>query len=257
MTRDLIRHPYVPPLRAGWNPLVEDDPEVQMVLGIQCLGGEESVPFYSTSEETALLLLEGRGTVEIEGRLIPYQRDSWIEENPLAVHAPRGVPVAVHAETASEFAVIRTPNPEAFDPRVYLPADIGIDHRGKGILDDACYRIVRTVFDRSNAPEAARLVLGEVVNFPGRWSSYPPHHHPQPELYYYRFAPEWGYGHGEVGEAVYKLRQHDVTRITDNRDHSQTAAPGIYMYYLWTIRHLPGHPYTGWEYTKPFETLLG
>jgi 5-deoxy-D-glucuronate isomerase len=38
-------------------------------------------------------------------------------------------------------------------------------------------RIVRMVFDNSNAPKAM-LVLGEVVAAPGRWSSYPPHRHP-------------------------------------------------------------------------------
>ena len=137
-----------------------------------------------------------------------------------------------------------------------MPEDVENEHRGKGQLDDTSYRIVRCVFDRRTAPPEARLVLGDVVTFPGRWSSYPPHHHPQGELYYYRFEPDWGYGHGELGEDVYKLYHNDLLRITGLRDHAQTAAPGFHMYYVWTIRHDTGNPYTGFEFTKPFETLL-
>ncbi len=256
MTQDLLQ-PYLDkPLANGWNPLLEDDPEVQMVFGIQRIAGGESHTFHFEIDETALLTLGGKGNVTVDGKSVPFQRSSWIEENPLSVHAPKDIPIRVDAETDCEFAVVRTANPDSFPYHLYLPDEVDIDHRGKGILDDACYRIVRTIFDRSNTPEEARLVLGEVVNFPGRWSSYPPHHHPQPELYYYRFDPDWGYGHGELGDAVLKLRHHDLLRITGERDHVQTVAPGFHMYYLWTIRHLPGNPYTGWEYTPPFETLL-
>ena len=80
--------------------------------------------------------------------------------------------------------------------------------------------------------------------------------HAQPEIYYYRFAPEHGYGHAELGEDVMKIKQHDLLRITGARDHSQTAAPGFDMYYLWAVRHLDDNPYTGFEYTKPYDTLL-
>ena len=48
-------------------------------------------------------------------------------------------------------------------------------------MREASTRIVRTIFDLSNATDA-KLVLGEVISYPGKWSSYPPHHHPQPEV---------------------------------------------------------------------------
>jgi 5-deoxy-glucuronate isomerase len=92
--------------------------------------------------------------------------------------------------------------------------------------------------------------VGEVVSLPGRWSSYPPHHHAQPEIYYYRFDPPQGYGHAELGDEVFKVHQHDLLRITAGNDHAQAAAPGYHMYYLWAIRHLDGNPYTGFEYTE-------
>ncbi len=49
------------------------------------------------------------------------------------------------------------------------------------------------MFDLDNAPQS-NLVMGEVFNQPGRWSSYPPHHHPQPEVYYYQFEHPEGFG---------------------------------------------------------------
>lgn len=243
-------------LHSGWNPLLVNDPEMMMDFGLQHIPEKADFKLHSETEEIAVLLLKGEGWINLEGDSIPYRRESWLEENPLTIHAPKGVKISIQAYKPSEFAIVKTINPEVFTPHVYLPEDIAIDHRGKGILNDACYRIVRTVFDRTNTPEEAKLVLGEVVNFPGRWSSYPPHHHKQPEFYYYQFSPEWGYGHGELGETVYKIRHHDVLRITGNRDHAQTTAPGICMYYLWAIRHLPGNPYTGFEYTSPYESLL-
>ncbi len=105
-------------------------------------------------------------------------------------------------------------------------------------------RFVRTIFDRSNSHPDTQLVLGEVVNFPGRWSSYPPHHHPQPEIYHYRFTNPHGYGHAELGEDVYKVRPGDTLKILDELDHSQCSAPGYGMYYIWVIRHLPNSRYT-------------
>ena len=92
-------------------------------------------------------------------------------------------------------------------------------------------------------------MLGEVVNLPGDWSSYPPHHHAQPEIYHYRFTAPQGYGHAELGDEVFKIRQYDTLKIPAGLDHAQCAAPGYGMYYSWVIRHLPGRPYTAPEFT--------
>ena len=142
------------------------------------------------------------------------------------------------------------------DRKIYLPEEIDTEHRGKGQLDDTCYRLVRLAFDDTISPKEAKLVIGEVLNFPGKWSSYPPHHHAQPELYYYELSPTWGYGHGELGEDVYKIKNGDVLAITNSKTHSQTSAPGFHMYYLWAIRHDDKKRYDGFTYTKQFEGML-
>jgi 5-deoxy-glucuronate isomerase len=125
-----------------------------------------------------------------------------------------------------------------------LPADVDDEPRGRGTVGDACLRIVRTIFDDTNADPNSEMVLGEVVTLPGRWSSYPPHHHPQPELYHYRFTRAEGYGHAELGDDVRKVRHNDTVKIFPPNTHAQCAAPGYGMYYSWVIRHLPGDRYT-------------
>src|ERR1044071_2306516 len=85
---------------------------------------------------------------------------------------------------------------------------------------------------------------------PGRWSSYPPHHHAQPEIYHYRFTEPQGYGLAENGPQVFRVKQYDTVKIFDGNDHAQTAAPGYGMYYAWVIRHLPDNPYGIPDFTE-------
>ena len=134
-------------------------------------------------------------------------------------------------------------------PRVFRPADVADERRGEGQVGGRCLRLVRTIFDARNSPPEVRLVLGEVVTLPGGWSSYPPHHHPQPEIYHYRFTHPQGFGHAEHGDDVFKVRNNDTIRIQAGNDHAQVAAPGYGMYYAWVIRHLPGKPYDVPEFT--------
>ena len=174
---------------------------------------------------------------------------SLFDESPACLHLPAGVPVEIRAATDSELTVYACENPATFMPRVFRPGDVADEHRGDGQVGGRCLRLVRTIFDARNSPPEVRLVLGEVVTLPGGWSSYPPHHHPQPEIYHYRFTHAQGFGHAEHGDDVFKVRQYDTIRIRAGHDHAQVAAPGYGMYYAWVIRHLPGQPYDVPEFT--------
>ena len=66
--------------------------------------------------------------------------------------------------------------------------------------------------------------------------SYPPHQHVEPEIYYYKFLPENGYGLAEYGDDAFKVKNNDLTGMPENVTHSQCAAPGYSEYYLWCIR---------------------
>jgi len=193
--------------------------------------------------------MSGSVTVQVANRQVKLERGSLFDDAPSCVHLPAGAELIFECHAATEFTVYRSANGKPFEPRIFLPADTVDEPRGKGQVDGACLRLVRTIFDRNNSDANAELVLGEVITLPGRWSSYPPHHHAQPEIYHYRFAQPQGYGHAELGDAVYKVRNYDTIRILAGRDHAQCAAPGYAMYYSWVIRHLDGNPYTVPEFT--------
>jgi len=192
-------------------------PDVEQATGIKfsiVIIAENDQSYIHTGEyETAILLIEGKGEFIYQDQAISVQRSNWIDENPCVIHLPKDDTVQINAQNQCRVAIVQTKNSDSFPGRVFIPNDIDVEHRGKDQLGGTCYRLVRLAFDRTNAPKAAKLVLGEVLNFPGKWSSYPPHHHKQPEIYYYEFSPNEGYGHGELGDKVYKLKHQDLLQI--------------------------------------------
>lgn len=203
---------------------------------------EERVP-----SETAVLLMKGTVELRANGRLGRFERASIFDGRPSAAHVPAGARLGVEARSAAELLIFRTANVRVFAPALYGPGDVEDERRGEGLLRDAALRIVRTILDDRRTGPGADLVLGEVVTLPGRWSSYPPHHHPQPEIYHYRFTDPRGWGHAELGDQILKVRHNDTVKILAGEDHPQCAAPGYGMYYAWVIRHLEGARYRGPE----------
>ncbi len=229
------------------------EPEMDFCICRQTAG--QTIP-ETDHRETAWVLLAGAAELEFAGRCERVSRTSLFDDPPTALHLGPATAVTVRAlAEGTEWAVVRTVNERRFAPTLYRPSDLKPEYRGAGLVQNACLRNVRLIFDYTTRPEA-NLVLGEVVNYPGRWSSYPPHHHDQPEIYHYRFTHPAGYGHAELGEDVVKVRSGDTTVIPPGLDHAQVSAPGYGMYYLWFIRHLPGNPYTGFTFTEEHRWTL-
>jgi 5-deoxy-glucuronate isomerase len=199
--------------------------------------------------ETAWLMMHGRLAGRVGDTAFELERRSLFDESASCVHASAGTAVSFEARTDCELTVYSCGNHQEFAPRVFTPEQVPNEHRGEGQVAGRCLRFVRTIFDGSTSPENAELVLGEVVTLPGGWSSYPPHHHRQPEIYHYRFTEPQGYGHAELGDEVFKVNDGDTVCIPPGFDHAQCAAPGYGMYYSWIIRHLPGDPYTIPDFT--------
>ncbi len=210
----------------------------------------------NSPHELACLHLAGKISFTVDGTAYTNERLSLFDQAPWAAHVPPQCPLKITALSDCECALFETRNASTFAPAVYTPDAVTNERRGEGQVGNCALRYVRTIFDNSNSDPATQLVLGEVVNFPGRWSSYPPHHHPQPEIYHYRFSDPRGYGHAELGEDVLKVRHGSTVKILDGVDHSQCSAPGYAMYYLWVIRHLPQARYTIPEFTEEHRWTL-
>lgn len=236
-----------------------DDPNVLMDFGIQRMQKGDRLNEMN-AKETAFILMSGRAEVKFFERssekIFIVERKSLFEEAPTVLHLGCNTPAEIHClSDFAEWSVVRTSNLNSFEPKLFLPADIQSELRGKNLAQEACVRNVRLVFDQ-NLRKGSNLVIGEVVNFPGRWSSYPPHFHAQPEIYHYRFTLPQGYGHAELGEEVFKVRSHSTLKIKGGLEHGQVSAPGYGMYYLWLIRHLENFPYTGFEFLPEHKWIL-
>lgn len=230
-------------------------PGLEMDFGLRRMDAGE-VLAETHDLESVWVLMQGTVDLEFSDRRTRVTRKSLFDDPPSALHLGPETPVTMRSVTAdTEWAIVRTANPRRFPARLYLPSDLQPEYRGAGLVQNACLRNVRLIFDRTTRPES-NLVLGEVVNYPGRWSSYPPHHHDQPEIYHYRFTAPQGYGHAELGDDVVKVREGDTVVIPPGCDHAQVSAPGYGMYYLWMIRHLPGNPYTGFTFAEQHKWTL-
>lgn len=238
-----IKHPQA--FAPGYTPITaRGGPHADMLMdfGVQKLLPQAELRS-AENLERAWLLLEGEVELAWEGGSRRIARRSLFDESPWCLHLPAGAAASLTAGAGgAELALLATANPRGFPARLFTPEECRSEERGKGTLRETSTRWVRTIFDDSNAP-LSNLVLGEAVTFPGKWSSYPPHHHPQPEIYHYRFLPAQGFGLTAIGERPFLLTHQDTVLIREGEVHPQVAAPGYAMYYLWAIRHLEGRRY--------------
>lgn len=232
---------------AGYNAyLPADSADIGLDVGLLALGPGEAYVFDEPEKEVAALLLIGRCVFRWENGTETADRPDSFSFDPWCLHVPRGMAFEITAVEACELYVQRTENPRAFEPRLYRPEDTMVQHAGaNGELLGCMRREIKTLFDYESAPYS-NMVLGEVLNFPGKWSSYPPHHHPQPEVYFHRFDRPQGFGVSFAGGEVFRSRHNGLT-VIESGFHSQAAAPGYAMMYVWGIRHLPGNP---WRKTR-------
>jgi len=246
------------PFKSGYNPILSmDDKENGTLMDFGILKMNKSCEESSSeTKERAYLLIYGEVTFRWGNNKKTVRRDSFLEENPWCLHVPAGETVKIEAlSEEAEVSVAKAYNERVFNPRLYSDKECRVEEFGKGTLGETSTRIVRTVFDYSNAGYS-NLVVGEVINYPGKWSSYPPHYHLQPEIYFYKFHPRQGFGYSECGEEVFKVRNNDAAVFTNDVTHSQAAAPGYAMYYVWVIRHLENNPFTERIFVPEHKWLL-
>ena len=237
-------------IKTGYNEYIRlDSPEGRLALmdvGLLVLEPGESYFFSEEHKEIAALLMKGEAEFIWEGKTGKGERPNEFDFKPFCLHVSAGTDFKITAVTRAEIYIQMSVNDLGFEAKFYTPESVHTQRAGaNGEIGGKMRRNIVTVFDYSSAPYST-MVLGEVVNFPGTWSSYPPHWHPQPEVYFYRFDKPQGFGAGFTNGKVFETHHNGLLLITDDF-HSQSAAPGYVMYYVWGIRHLEGNP---WEKTR-------
>ncbi len=217
-----------------------------MDAGILVLEAGDRYTFHEEQKELAWILFSGRLTVVYPGGTAEINRPNPFDYSTWCLHLCAGADCTLWASAHCEIYVQKTWNDQKFPARLYRPEDTHTWRRGGDEECGGCTkRDVRTSFDYEIAPYS-NMVLGEVVNLPGKWSSYPPHWHLQPEVYCYYFARQEGFGAGWGNGALHELHHHGMLVITHGT-HPQVMAPGYPCCYTWGIRHLPDNP---WKKTR-------
>lgn len=228
-----------------------DGDHSQMLMDFGILRLNEGMEFTDDKPlERAFVLLYGQIEVTYNGQTVCGTRATYTDDTIWCVNLPKGVSATIRGIAQdSQVAVIRTENDRDFAPVVRSGEQIVEEVRGKGYMNEAGTRIVRTAQDKRLTP-ASNLMFGEDMHYPGKWSGFPSHSHVQPELYFYKFYPEGGFGLLRLGDEGVVLEHNDTVLIEPNLVHPQVSAPGYAMYYLWIIRHLEGNPYLGPDFEE-------
>jgi 5-deoxy-glucuronate isomerase len=206
--------------------------------------------YSSPSEETVVVLQNGRGTFAAGGETWDVSRTNVFEERATALYLPPGVELRVTASSPLEAVLISTPAQAGGKPAIVRPADVDPQARGRGTYT----REIHNLFVTDG--HAKRLMVGETFNPAGHWSSYPPHKHDgkdgEPvleEIYHYRVDPPQGFGNQMIytrdGECVtHAVRDGDAVLLPYGY-HPVSSPPGYRLYYLWgmagAIRKLALH----------------
>jgi 5-deoxy-glucuronate isomerase len=202
--------------------------------------------FESTGDlETVVVLLGGVVDVEANGESLGSAggRSSVFEGPGHAVYAPPGTVLRLKATTPAQLAIATAPAGQGapLKARIIGPGDQRLADVGKGNWS----RTVRTILGPEHA--AGRLLLGETINPPGNWSSYPPHKHDREappeevrleEVYFFKVDPPEGFGvqvrYDDAGTEAFTVRDGDSAVIRSGY-HPLVAAPGYSLYYLWIM----------------------
>ncbi len=217
-----------------------------ITVALADLAGGEELRLDERDQEVAVVILTGTVSAAADGNDLGQAggRSSVFDGPGDAVYAPPGVCLTLRATGGAQVAVIMAAAgaDPAGEARVIRPEDQRIQEVGQGNWS----RTVRTMIGPEHP--ASRLLLGETINPPGNWSSYPPHRHDRQEppnevaleeVYLFKVDPSSGFGvqimYDEAGEErAFVVRDDDVAAIRSGY-HPVVAASGYTLYYLWVL----------------------
>jgi 5-deoxy-glucuronate isomerase len=195
--------------------------------------------------EVAAVVLSGVVDVVVDGASLGVAggRSSVFESPGDTIYAPPGRVQLTARGGEARVAIASAPLAELSpaQARIIRPDDQRIGEVGDGNWG----RTVRTILGPDDS--AGRLLLGETLNPPGNWSSYPPHKHDthEPprevkleEVYFFQVDPAEGFGvqirYDDHAEECFTVRDGDSAAIKTGY-HPVVAAPGYSLYYLWVM----------------------
>lgn len=230
-------------------------PKMMLYSTIVRMKKGEKKAYCDEVKETLFVLQSGAILFLYENKQSVMRRENVFDDAPVGLHVCKGIKVSIEILEDAEFLCFMTENDKDFVTVEFNTNNVLVVDRGAGQWNDCATRNVRTMVDYSINPKS-NMAFGETVNYPGKWSTFIPHLHVQPELYFYRFNRPEGFGASFYGDEVYKVKDYSYLVVDEYLDHPQVTAPGYAMYYFWIIRHVEGNPWTGAANVSCHEWLL-
>ena len=215
-------------------------------FGVISLDEGSSFSDQKPEKESGLIVLSGKISLEIGSKKFGQlgKRGSVFEGRAYGAYIPMSEEFTVTTEEGpAEIALFRAPCDELIEPYIVTPEE-NVRHV---VGQDNWTRDVYDVIGLDQ--KAQRLVVGETINPPGNWSSYPPHRHEvhnppeescQEEVYLFKIDPDQGFGFQRI---YTEDREIDETYTLQNNDcifiprgyHPVAGAGGYHLYYLWVL----------------------
>lgn len=204
----------------------------------------QDIEICSYAYETAIVILSGECSVIVQKTEYNLKRTNVFEEEPSAVYVPIQDKVIIKKiSDFCEIAICQTSSTEKKKCSFISKKEVKKQERGKEGYKRYVFDIIDEKFD------ACSMILGETINFPGNWSSYPPHKHDEhnppneakmEELYFFKISPENGFGFqriytndGKLDETML-IRNNDIVLIPKGY-HPVCIMPGYQIFYLWVL----------------------
>lgn len=229
--------------------------DMLMDISVFNLKSGQKKTFFQPDKEIAVLLIDGEINIKADVFCERAVRRGLFNDLPTTVHVCRGTEIEITAYVDSRIMYQATENGADFPAKIYRKEDVIQTVSCEGLWENTAVRDVNTIFDKDNAPYS-NMVIGEVLARQGRWWSYVPHSHPQPEVYYYEFERPEGFGACFIGETAHTIKDGSCGCFKGGNTHVQVTAPGFPMYNIWMIRHLDGDPWLKTRNVDPRYTWL-
>jgi 5-deoxy-glucuronate isomerase len=243
-------------IKKGYTPIVSpENSELKFIeFGRLLLPNIGEIYISETDDNEAVLtIFGGRCSIDIKGiysQKVRYQmigiRDDVFDGKPTMVFLPKKVRYKVVAETSNlDMGISMAPSDVDWPPALVRPEDVIENSVG---IRNWQRKVLKGVVDKIGAQ---RLMVGETINPPGNWSSYPPHKHdergineaPYEEVYFFRIKPSQGFGIQRIYTHSDDKEPLDEVFIVKNGDtvviprgyHPIVAASGYQLYYHWIL----------------------
>lgn len=201
----------------------------------------------SDTFETVAVLIEGSCSISSEGQTWKLERRTVFLDTASAVFASPAVELSINAHEQTTLALCKARADRKFKTAFIPPEQVTSEWRGDTGFKRKVFNIVNT------ETQTQRIAVGETINEPGEWSSFPPHKHdthensaskmieaPLEEIYYFRLQPETGFGFQRLYardssfDEAYVIQDGNVTHIPRGY-HPVANIPGHHLYYLWML----------------------